>query len=186
MAIPEITPSSIQIGVTAEWVLTLPDYPASVWTLSYALVKTGTFIAITAEQYGETDQHHINIAPAAQTAWEAGSYRYQARVTDGSDVREVEAGIIEILPDFSAQVSGYDARSHAQICLENISAVIEGRATKSQQQYSIAGRALQFVPLKELVEMRTYWLGIVNAEKRAARLRKTGGSKFRRINVQFK
>jgi len=185
MAIPTITPSSLQIGVTAEWVITLKDYPSPTWTLSYALVKTDAYIAITADQYGESDQHHINIRPSGQTFWEEGTYRYQARVTDGDDVREVETGIIEILPNYSVQLSGKDTRSHAQICLENISAVIEGRASQSQQQYSIAGRALQFVPLKELVEMRSYWLGIVNAEKRAARLRKTGGSKFRRINVQF-
>ena len=179
------TPGVLTIGETAEWAISLPDYPAPDWVLSYTLVSSGVRITITGEQDGSTSCHKITVAVADQALWTPAVYGYQARVTDGASVFCVESGTIKILPDFSVMSSGYDARIHARICLDNITAVIEGRATKSQQQYSIAGRALQFVPLKELVEMRAYWLGIVNTEIGRELAGRTGRSRFRAVEVRF-
>ena len=44
--LPTSTPSKLTAGDSAEWTISLPDYPASAWTLTYYLVKEGRQVVI--------------------------------------------------------------------------------------------------------------------------------------------
>jgi hypothetical protein len=79
-----------------------------------------------------------------------------------------------VLPDPASQGAGQDPRSHARKTLDAIEAVVEGRATKDQQAYTIGGRSLQRMPIKDLM----YFRGVYRAEVYAEESRLTGrGSK---------
>lgn len=146
----------------------LSDYPASTWTLTYALVSSTVRVQITAAANG--NWHQVDVAAATTAGYTAGTYRWQAYVTSGTDRRMVGQGDIEILPNFATQSSGYDGRSHARTVLDAIEAVIEGRATKDQESYSIGGRSLQRTPIAELLRLRDVYRAEVKAEKVADRL----------------
>lgn len=181
MSIQTETPRRITAGDSAEWKISLPDYPAPTWTLTYYLVKSDAQIEITGGQYGSSANHHINIAKESTAAWGAGTYSYQGAVTDGTDRIRVESGTIVIEPDFAQESSGYDNRSFAKKSLDAIEAVIQNRASQAQQEYQIAGRALKFMTFDDLMNARDRF----RAEYRAEEKRKSDKSGIGNIKVQF-
>lgn len=137
---PEIAttePTSIVAGDTITWKRSLADYPASEgWALSYALVKDGDLITITAAADG--DDHLVEVSAVITNAYAVGAYRWQAYVTNSGDRHTVGEGRIEVLPNFATQSSGYDSRSHYEKVVEALRAALEGRASKTQASYSVS------------------------------------------------
>ncbi|WP_294344705.1 hypothetical protein [Prosthecochloris sp.] len=182
-SIPTSTPARLIAGDSWEWKISLSDYPAPTWTLSYYLVKSGTnLITLTGSQYGSSDDHHIDIAKETTDDFTDGTYSFQAVVTDGSDRKAVETGTIVIEPDFAQQSSGYDDRSFAKKSLDAIEAVIANRASQAQQEYQIAGRALKFMTMEELLSARDR----LRAEYLAEERMKNGKSGIGSVKVRFK
>jgi len=64
----------------------------------------------------------------------------------------VDSGTFEVVANRDAATT--DPRSHVKITLDAIEAVIESRATKDQESYSINGRSLSRTPLKDLLMFR--------------------------------
>ncbi|MCE1274254.1 MAG: hypothetical protein LWW75_07010 [Chlorobiales bacterium] len=186
MALPLTTPSKLTAGVTAEWLRSLADFPASDWQLTYNLVRKGATITITAGQYAGTETHHIRVTHTEAARWIPGIYHFQATVSDGTNRHIVEQGSVEILPDFASMSEGHDGRSFAKRCLDNIEAVLEKRAGQAQLEYSIAGRMLKFIPHEELMKMRNQYLVEYRAECCRDRSRKTGRSPIGRVKVRFR
>ena len=77
-----------------------------------------------------------------------------------------------------------DPRSHAKITLEAVEAVIEGRATKDQENYSIAGRSLSRTPVADLLSLRDYYRTEFLREQRVER-RNNGIGTGARILARF-
>ena len=175
------TPKTLTAGDTWEWTIALADYPSPAWTLTYYLVKSGTRIELTGAQYAATDDHHVDVAKTVTQGYTTGSYSYQAVVDDGTDRKVVETGTITVLTDFQQQTTGYDDRSFARKSLEAIEAVIEGRASQAHQEYQIAGRALKFMTLDELLNARDRFQTEVREEER----RKAGKPAFGAVKVRF-
>lgn len=98
------------------------------------------------------------------TAAASGTYLYTV-VAESTTARHlIETGQIEFLPDpTSADAS--DLRTHAQKVLEAIEAVLEKRATKAEQSYSIAGRSITKIPLAELYELRNKYKAEVQTQR---------------------
>jgi hypothetical protein len=61
-----------------------------------------------------------------------------------------------------------DRRSHAEITLDKIKAMIEGRADDDVMNYTIAGRSVGKMSPSELIEWRNHYEAEVAAEKAAA------------------
>jgi len=149
-------PETITAGDSVSWTKTFSDYPASSWTLTYALVMTGTLIEVTAS--ASDDDYLVELAAATTADYSPGVYKYQAYVTGGTSERyTVGTGSIEVLPDFASQATGYDDRSFAKTCLDNIEAILEGKATADNYNYSIAGRSLSKYSWDELLSARSYF-----------------------------
>lgn len=152
--VPTTEPSELRAGVTWQWTRELPDYPASSWTLKYWFKKTGATganFSIIATASGDT--HSVTSTAATTAALTAGDYTWAALVTSGSEAHEVDHGTFKLLPRYDA-AANLDDREHARIVLDAIEAVIEGRATKDQQEYSIGSRMLKLTPIKDLLELR--------------------------------
>jgi hypothetical protein len=177
---PTSEPAIINAGNTAKWLKSLPEYPASAgWVLSYELVNAAQRIAFSSSAVADD---HLVIVPATTTAdWVAGTYDWRALATLAAEVYTVGQGRIEIAPAFGAAV---DARSQARRTLEAIEATLEGRASSATAEYQIAGRALKYIPIPELLTLRDRYRRDVKAEDDAAAVASGLGARGR-IFVRF-
>ena len=166
-AIPTSEPAELRAGDTWTWTKTLADYPASTpWTLKYRFKNAAGGFEITATADG--DGYSVSVAAATTAAYAAGVYSWMAWVEGGSSEKyTVDTGTLTIDPDFRSGTStaAYDNRSHARTVLDAIEAVIEGRATKDQEEYEIAGRRLKRTPIASLLKMRQHYNSEVATEE---------------------
>lgn len=170
-------PTKIQAGLTFSATVEAADNPAPDWSLTAAL-RGPDVIDLAANGDGVS---HEFTAPAADSAiWSPGRYAVSIRATDGTSVIEIEAGFLDIVADIVALEAGHDSRNHAERVLEAIEAVIENRATKDQQGYSIGGRSLQRTPIADLLTLRDKYRREVNRSKsgRARLLGRTVKARF--------
>lgn len=150
----DIVPAKITAGLTIGLVATLTAYPATAWDMTIMLRGPQ---AIDLEASADGVQHVIS-APASETSsWAPGAYWYCVRVTDGTDVHQVEEGTVTVEADLATAEPGFDGRTHAEKVLAAIEAVLENRATISQQSYTINNRSLQRTPIGELMKLRAYY-----------------------------
>lgn len=164
-------PTSLRAGITWQWRREdLGDYPAPTWTLTYYCKRTGAagaFFSIVATADGT--HHAISVAAATNATYVAGTYTWVAVVASGTEKHEVDTGEFEILPRYDV-AAALDDRSHARKVLDAIKAVLENRATKDQEEYTIAGRSLKRTPVEQLVALRDRYEREVASEKAAANL----------------
>lgn len=176
--IPTNEPLEIIAGDRVKWKRSLADFLASAgWTLTYYLVHpTNSKITIVAAADG--DDYSVDVAPATTTAWASGEYKWQAFVDDGTDRHKVDEGSLEIITNFaSGSVTTFDDRAHAEKVLASVEAVLEDRATKDQESYSISGRSLSRTPITDLLALRDKYRIEVKRLKDAEKLRNNLGGK---------
>lgn len=166
MSIQIDEPAAITAGDTVAWRKTLADYPASAsWVLTYALRNATDRIDITASASGA--DHQVSVAASVSRAWAPGRYDWAAYATKAGERYEVARGQITVRPNLQ-QATSIDGRSHAQRTLDAIEAVIEGRATKDQEEYTIGDRSLKRTPLADLVMLHKRYQRLVSNERDAA------------------
>lgn len=175
------TPSTLTAGDSVEWTISLPDYPAPTWTLTYYLVKNGKQIVITGSQYSSSDEHHLIVSASTTAEWEPGTYSYQAKVSNGIDRKDAGSGTVLIEADFAQKSSGYDDRSTARVALEAVEAIMKNGLFTPHKQYQIAGRAMEFRDFEELLTARDRFRAEVRTEER----RKAGKLAFGAVKVRF-
>lgn len=169
-------PKSIQAGLSLRAEVEAIDYPAPDWTVT-AHLRGPESIDIVAT--GAAEMHSFAVAGSVTAGYVAGLYTASVRATDGVDVFELESGQVEILADVAALDAGHDPREHAERVLDAIEAVLEGRATKDQQSYTINGRTLVRTSIAELLQLRKTY------QDEVAKL-KSGGRSRRLLRRQVK
>ena len=176
-------PTVWNAGDTLKWDVSVPDYPATDgWTLTYEVKSKNEHIAtITASADG--DGYTVTVPAATSAGYTIGHHHYRAYVTKGSERYTVDSGDLEILKDFEDS-GNYDDRTHAEIVLDAIEAVLESRATKDQESYSIAGRSLSRTPIGDLLALRDRYKTEVVANHRADQIARGLGSSAR-IRTRF-
>lgn len=166
-----LVPSEISAGITFSLPLVLSEYPAPEWSLSLLLRGPA---AIDLAAAGAGDEHTFSATAAETGAWTPGSYWWQIRASDASDVVLVGEGQTAVLADIAAVSGAYDGRSHAQRVLEAIEAVIEGRASMDQESYTINNRSLSRTPVADLLKLRDRYRAEVAANDAAKSGRRLG------------
>ena len=157
------------VGDTLNFLTSVPDYPASEgWTLTFRLVPRTSGTAIEFSATAEGVDYRSTVSASTTDGWAAGEYSWASYVTLSGERYTVETGTITLLPDPGVATT-LDSRSHARIVLENIEAVIEGRATTDQQEYTIGQRSLRRMTVDDLIKLRTRYRNEVYAEDQAAR-----------------
>ena len=183
MSHPEITelPRRITVGDHVEWIEPANGYPASAgWIMHYSF--TNRFAVFDTEHAAIGDTHSLSIVT---TDLEPGEYQYTKKVWDGgTDQFTIEKGRFTVEPDLSADTVGVDRRSYAEIALENIEAVLKGKASKDQTSYSLNGRALSRYSPAELNEWRASLKSEVRTERQAER-RRAGGKSHANVKSRF-
>jgi len=168
--IPTREPEIIVAGDTVKWNredLTA-DYPASAgWSLSYELRSTAAAITIAATASGDIFQ--VVVSAATSAVYAAGIYAWAAFVAKGAERFRVRAGQLEVKPNLAA-AGAADRRTHVKKVLDAIEAVLEARATRDQQEVSIEGRMLRYMPLPELLVFRSAYQAEYQRELAAERI----------------
>lgn len=178
-------PSTFISGDTVQWKIAEDDdYPiASLWVLHYAFVNQKYQFQITCTDNGD-NYHLATITAATSSTIVAGDYQWQSYITDGTDRHNVNSGSLTVLPNFAVMDDGYDARSFWKTVLENVEAVIKGRATKDQSSYTINGRQLSRTPVADLLKLYDKAKYFVAQEERAEAIDKGLGTNGT-IKVRF-
>lgn len=168
-------PAEITAGLDFQTVLQLADYPAPAWGVTLHL-RGPQAIDLVATASGA--YHALTADAAATTGWEAGAYWYSLRATSGKTTKELQRGQVTVLADLAAMTGPFDGRSQAERSLEAINAVLEKRASRDQQRYTINNRELWRMSVSDLLKLRAHFAAQVRRAK--------GGGKFgRAIAVKF-
>jgi hypothetical protein len=182
--IPKQEPQNVRAGTTWQWRREdlVSDYPASKgWTLKYYLKNPSSHFEITATADGDFFAITVPIGGTGNNAALAsGTYRMVGVVEDAGPTQRYQVYEEEIVVEASyASTTALDDRSHSRKVLEAIRAVIENRATKDQEEYSIGHRQLRHTPLKDLRELRQEYEAKVAAEDWQDKIRQgQGGTKI--------
>lgn len=174
-------PTAIDAGTTVRWRRVLAEFPPSDgWSLSYAIRGPDEAeLAVPATVDG--DEFAVEIPAATTQGWAPGRYAIAGYVEQGAgpalERHRVYAGAL-LVRAYLADVQGpYEARSHARRVLEAIEAVLEGRASKDQESYTIQGRTLVRTPIDQLLKLRDRYRAEVLREEDAEGLAAGLGSR---------
>ena len=160
------------------------DYDNSSHTLKFvakSLNSTNTEISATAT--ASDNDYLFTLGINTTQTYTAGDYRYQLEMLRNSDSARiiVETGELKIIGDLDEIA---DPRSHAEIMLDKIQAVLENRADGDLSSYSIAGRSLTKLTPDELLTWRDYYRREAKSEQRKRDIkngRKTSSSPLMRF-----
>ena len=182
---PQREPLAFIAGDRWSWKrLDLAPY-SSGYALTYSARREadgGEEITITASISG-TD-FIVEIPSATTAAYPPGVYHWQAYITRASDSQRItiDSGTFDVSPNRDLATS--DPRSHNKKVLDSIMAVIEKRATKDQESYSLNGRSLTRTSVEELQRLKNNYQAMYNAEVRRERI-KNGLGHSGKIKTRF-
>ncbi len=172
-------PSTITAGLSLKVEVHADAYQAPEWTLT-AIIRGPSSVDLSAIALGSG--HLFSETAVTTAAWIAGVYAVSIRAVSGADVHELEAGQLTVAADLVAVDAGFEARGHAQRVLASIEAVIEGRATKDQQSYTINGRALVRTTIADLLLLRDRYRKEVARQSPVGKRRRMLG---RKVKMRF-
>ena len=158
--IPTDFPASITAGTSFKVDRQFEDYPSSQW--NYSLLLAGAYTlnkAATADPGGVL--WHIVLTPSDTQPLNPGggvslAYTYVERLTasdSSGEVWDVNTGRIMVEPNLGIAQAG-DAVSFEEKTLQVIELALQGRLTSDIEHYSIAGRSVSKIPVRELIELR--------------------------------
>ncbi|MDA0339781.1 MAG: hypothetical protein O2910_08110 [Proteobacteria bacterium] len=154
---PEVEPLKFVLGDFVQWKKTnlVTDYPLASYSAQYISRISGggnTEFAVVATEVDGT--YLFTISSAESAAFTAGDYHWQLEIIKASDSSRIvlARGDWSIIVDLD--VDGSDPRSHAQIMVEKIESILQGKADSDVGSYSIAGRSLTKMSFAELMEAR--------------------------------
>ncbi len=184
---PETEPNILIAGDRWVWKRTDlgTDYPPAAFSLKYSARlegSTASEIEITASESGA--DYLIEVASATTATYAAGTYRWQAYIirTADSERLTLASGTFEVKPN--KDTAATDPRTHVKKVLDAIEAVIESRATKDQESYTINGRSLSRTPIAELLVLRDKYKIEYQREIAAEKIARGLGNP-RRVGVRF-
>lgn len=142
------------------------DYDNALFTMRFvARISTGGSSEIKVDATALEDDYLFTIASATSAAFTVGEYHYQLEIERNSDNERIviDRGQITVSTDFDDNV---DPRHHAEIMLDKIESILEGKADSDVSSYSINGRSLSKFSPDELVQWRDYYKREVGLIKR--------------------
>ena len=184
--IPDKEPAQLRAGETLQFTIHLADYPASDgWSIIYSARggggNAGQFSAINFSSTADGDAHAVDVPFIETQGWIPGTYFAVGVITNGTVKRQVRAWTFDVLPDLENSAETFDARTPERRTLDNIIAVIEGRASSTILNSFVEGTRLDRIPYDQLRLLRSDY-----EAKVAAQEAKISGRNKRNIFIQFK
>ena len=186
-AAPSVEPERLVVGDRVTWRKPglASDYPSTEYSLTYiirAASGAGNHEFQVPGVLSGSD-YVFTISSADSADFDAGRHHWQLEVTRTSDAERavILTGLWDIIEDLDNNV---DPRSHAEIMVDKIEAVLQNRADADVLSYSINGRSLSKMPPSELMEWRDYYRREVVIEYRKAHAR-TGRPHSGTVKIRF-
>jgi len=144
-------PASFAAGTTVSYSKTFADYPASIWSMTlYLAGKKILEVAAVADG----DAFDLTIAASlTERDFDPGVYKWEERVTNGSEVYRVAYGRVKIEPNLEQATEGSE-QDWLEPAIAALTLHIAGRLPRGMESYSIAGRAVSRIPIKEAMSLR--------------------------------
>ncbi len=183
---PTLAPECLVIGQFIGWKLDY-EYASTEFSLRYVLSPIGatddtTDLTVVGSSVDLTDDTYwvFEVDTAASTAYgvtKDTEYRWDLILTQTGSGNEtaIRSGFMRFF------TSSSDRRSHAEIMLGQINALIEGRAKNDVSSYSIKSRSLTKLGVDELMKWRDYY---INEIKRTGGTVDTGKKRIKTNTVQ--
>ncbi len=165
------------------------EYPTADYSVSYSF-QSANNPSVAANNFSisgseDSNGYYFELAGSTTLALtNLGEYRWQVYVTRTSDSARVSVGTgrTEIVTDFASEND--DPRKHAEIMVQKIESILEGRADADVSNYAIAGRSLTKIAIPDLLQWRDYYRAEVVRLKREEDIR-LGRSTPSTIKVRF-
>lgn len=184
---PEGEPLKIVVGDFIQWKKTslAESYPPATHSAEYvARVTAGGASEIKLPAIERSSYYLFQVSSATSAAFEVGFYHWQLEITETASGNRivVERGEFEAIPDLDN--NGADPRTHAEIMLDKIEALLQGRADKDVSSYSINGRSIAKMSVTDLLTWRDYYRKEVVKERRDNAIA-IGGPTKTTVKVRF-
>lgn len=155
---PTTEPEKFAIGDFVQWKREdlVDDYPTATHSAEWVarISGGGSEIKVTAT---ETSTYYLfTIASATSSSFTQGHYHWQLEITETSSGNRiiVDTGTLDIEHDLDDNV---DPRSHAQIMVDKIESILQGKADADVSSYSINGRSLTKMSFQDLIDARDFY-----------------------------
>ena len=185
---PEGEPTTIVVGDFIQWKRSdlVQDYPVATHSAEYVARITGGGASEIKLAANESDPtfYLFTVDSITSTDFVPGYYHWQLEITETASGNRivVDTGTFTALADLD--VNNTDPRTHAEIMVDKIQALLEGRADKDVSSYSIAGRSITKMSVQELIDWRDYYRREAKKEKRDSDI-KNGRPTNTTVKVRF-
>lgn len=180
-------PREVVVGDFIQWKRSdlVADYPPASYTATYvARITGGGTSEIQLTGTNQTTHYLFTVPSATSENFLPGKYHWQLEIVQNSSGNRVvvDIGDFDAIPDMD--VNQADPRIHAEIMIDKIESILEGKADSDVGSYSIAGRSLTKMSFAELQDARDrYKAELVRHENRE--LVKRGKANGSTIKVRF-
>jgi len=166
---PEGVPTKIVVGDFIQWKKTelATSYPPATHSATYvARIASGQSGEIQVSAIERPTYYLFQVNSATSAAFATGYYHWQLEIVETATGNRivVERGEFEAIADLDN--NGADPRTHAEIMVDKIEALLSGRADKDVSSYSIQGRSISKMNVSELLQWRDYYRKEVVKEQR--------------------
>lgn len=185
---PEGEPTTVTVGDFIQWKRSdlVQDYPVATHSAEYVARITGggaSEIKLAATESDPT-YYLFTVDSVTSADFEPGYYHWQLEVTETASGNRivVDTGTFTALADLD--VNNTDPRTHAEIMVDKIESILQGRADSDVSSYSIQGRSLSKMSITDLLEWRNYYLREAKKEKKDSDI-KNGRPTNTTVKVRF-
>ena len=172
---PTTEPRQLVVGDYVQWRRTDlgTDYPNDEYTATYvARITGGGANEITLVGTAYNDDYLFTFNSAASADFVPGYYHWQLEIARNSDGNRIVVDRNTFTAIVDLDVNQSDPRTHAEIMIDKIETVLQGRADADVLSYSISGRSLSKMTPDELVQWRDYYKRELVMQQRKERVRR--------------
>lgn len=153
MSITRLTaiPATIISGDTVAITLTVSEYDAPTWALTWALAGVDVTTVASADNGAA---HDLDLSATASSALGAGLYQWSVRASDGTTATTVQTGVLTVIADLATMPAG-EMVPWEVTQLAAVEAALSGTLSGEMRRMMIDGRQLETFGLDELWTMRS-------------------------------
>lgn len=156
---PTTEPQQFAIGDFVQWKREdiVGDYPVATHSAEWvARLASGSSTEIKVAATEANTYYLFTITSTDSSAFTQGHYHWQLEITETATSNRIiiDTGTLDIDFDLDNNV---DPRSHAQVMIDKIESVLQGKADADVASYSINGRSLTKMSFEDLNSARDYY-----------------------------
>ena len=184
---PEGEPTIVTVGDFIQWKRSdlVDDYPPNLYTATYiARITGGGSNEITLIGTDETTHYLFSVSSTVSADFVPGYYHWQLEIVRNSDSERIVVDTGTFTANVDLDVNQSDPRTHAEIMVDKIESILQGRADSDVANYSIKDRSLTKLSISELLQWRDYYRLELRKEKTAQLIAK-GETTGATVKVRF-